>query len=121
MSERPFQRIAIIGLGLIGASIARAIRAHDLADEITGHDRTPDVRARAEAIGLADRIVAGAEAAVANADLVFLCVPVGACGEVAAEIGPHLKSGAIVTDVGRELARATDRGRGWPYVLQTFH
>ena len=95
-----FRRVALIGLGLIGSSIARGIRATGLAGEIVATDRSSEVRARAAAIGLADRIAATNAEAVKDADLVIACVPVGACGEVAASIGAHLKPGAIVSDVG---------------------
>lgn len=95
-----FERIAIIGLGLIGSSIARAARRAGVAREIAASDASPAVRARAEAIGLADRITASACEAVEGADLVILCVPVGANRAVAEAIGPFLQAGAIVTDVG---------------------
>ncbi len=100
MSEPAFQRIALIGLGLIGASLARAIREHDLAGEIVGFDGSAEVRDRAYAIDLVDRMAPTAAEAVADADLVILCVPVGVCGAVAAEIGPHLTKAAIVSAVG---------------------
>lgn len=101
MSAEPqFARIAVIGLGLIGSSIARAVKQLGLAGELVATDASPQVRARAEEIGLADRIAPSNAEAVADADLVIACVPVGMCGEVAASIGPHLKAGAIVSDVG---------------------
>ena len=93
------ERLAIVGLGLIGSSIARGARTYGLAETIVAVDRDADVIERVRALGLAEAASTEA-AAVAGADLVILCVPVGAIGVVAAEIGPHLKPGAIVSDVG---------------------
>ncbi len=95
-----YQKVALIGLGLIAGSMAHAMRAAGLAGEITGYARTAETRAVAREIGLCDRVCDTAAAAVAAADLVVLAVPVGAMAAVAAEIGPHLKLGATVTDVG---------------------
>ena len=96
----PFQRVALIGLGLIGSSIARGVKQLGLAKELVATDASPDVRARAAEIGLADRIAADNAEAVNDADLVIACVPVGACGDVAKSIAAHLLPGAIVSDVG---------------------
>jgi cyclohexadieny/prephenate dehydrogenase len=68
--------------------------------EIVATARSSKTRARVAALGLADRVVETNEAAVEGADLVIVCVPVGACGAVAKEIGPHLKAGATLSDVG---------------------
>lgn len=95
-----YQRVALIGLGLIASSMAHAMRAHGLAGEIVGHAKSPETRATALEIGLCDRVCATAAEAVAGADLVVLAVPVGAMEVLAAEIGPHLAPGATVTDVG---------------------
>ncbi|HET7885456.1 MAG TPA: prephenate/arogenate dehydrogenase family protein [Bradyrhizobium sp.] len=95
-----FDRIALIGFGLIGGSIARAARAQGLATEIVTTARSAKSRARVAELGIVDRVVETNIEAVSNADLVILCIPVGACGPVAAEIAPHLKQGAIVSDVG---------------------
>lgn len=95
-----FARVALIGLGLIGSSVARAVRQLGLADELVATDASPQVCARAAEIGLADRIADDNAAAVKDADLVIACVPVGACAAVAQSIAPHLKPGAIVSDVG---------------------
>jgi len=95
-----FRRVALIGFGLIGGSIARAARLQGLADEIVTTARSEKTRARVKELGLVDRVVETNVEAVRDADLVILCIPVGACGAVAAEIGPHLKAGAIVSDVG---------------------
>ncbi|VDC26060.1 prephenate/arogenate dehydrogenase family protein [Pseudogemmobacter humi] len=94
-----FPRVALIGLGLIASSMAHAMRAKGLAGEITGYARSTDTRAIARDL-FCDRVTETAAEAVRDADLVVLAVPVGAMGGIAAEIAPHLKPGAIVTDVG---------------------
>jgi len=99
-AEPLFGRIALIGFGLIGGSIARAARAQGLAGEIVTTARSPATRARVQELGIVDRVVDTNAEAVKDADLVILCIPVGACGPVAEEIAPHLKPGAIVSDVG---------------------
>ena len=95
-----FGKIAIIGLGLIGASIALAVRRGGLAKDVAGFDASDDVRAHARTLGLCDGVTDTASDAVTGADLVILCVPVGACGAVAGEIAAHLTPGAILSDVG---------------------
>src|SRR4029077_15580539 len=95
-----YDRLALIGFGLIGGSIARAARALGLVREIVAKSRSAPPRRRIRELGLADAVVDTSAAAVAHADLVIVCVPIGACGAVAKEIGPHLKPGAIVSDVG---------------------
>ena len=95
-----YQRVALLGLGLIASSMAQAMRAHGLAGEIVGYAKTAETRAVAMEIGLCDRVCATAAEAVKGADLVVLAVPVSAMGAIAAEIGPHLAAGAVVTDVG---------------------
>ena len=95
-----FERIAIVGLGLIGGSIGLAVREYLPNARTTGFDHDPAVRVRAEQRMLADRIADNAEEAVRDADLVILCVPVGAMGEVARKIAPALREGAVVSDVG---------------------
>jgi len=101
MSKAPlFERIAIIGIGLIGSSLAHATRVNGLAGHIAGHDADADIRERAAALGLVDSMHADIADAVANADLVIAATPVGACGDVARAISDHLAPGTIVTDVG---------------------
>ncbi|MDA3888460.1 MAG: prephenate/arogenate dehydrogenase family protein [Allgaiera sp.] len=95
-----YDRVALIGLGLIASSMAHAMREAGLAGHIAGHAKSAESRAIAEEIGLCDSIHATAAEAVQGADLVVLAVPVGAMAAVAAEIGPHLLPGATVTDVG---------------------
>jgi cyclohexadieny/prephenate dehydrogenase len=96
----PFRKIALIGFGLIGGSIARAARAQGLAEEIVTTARSAKTRARVKELGIVDAVVETNAEAVKDADLVILCIPVGACGAVAAEIAPHLKPGAVISDVG---------------------
>ncbi len=95
-----YERVALIGLGLIAGSMAHAMRRDGLAGEITGYARSEETRKVAAEIGLVDRVCDSAAEAVKGADLVVLCVPVGAMGAVAAEIAPHLDKGATVSDVG---------------------
>jgi cyclohexadieny/prephenate dehydrogenase len=95
-----FNRLALIGVGLIGSSIARAARSTGSVRSIVATARSPQTRQRVAELGLADQVVETAAEAVKGADLIIACVPVGACGAVAAEIGPHLAPGATVSDVG---------------------
>jgi cyclohexadieny/prephenate dehydrogenase len=104
-----FQRVAIVGLGLIGGSIGLAVAEHLPGVTTTGYDADPAVRRRAAERGLAGRICETIAEAVDGADLVILCVPVGAMGEAARAMGPALAPGALVSDVGsskRSITRA---------------
>jgi cyclohexadieny/prephenate dehydrogenase len=114
-----FERLALIGIGLIGSSIARAARAENVVRSIVATDRSPATRQRIIELGLADEVTQTNAAAVAGADLVIVCIPVGQCGAVAAEIGPHLKSGAVVSDVGSVKA-AVVRDMA-PHLPETVH
>jgi cyclohexadieny/prephenate dehydrogenase len=114
-----FKKVALIGFGLIGGSIARGARLQGLAGEIVTTARSEKTRARVAELGIVNRVVATNAEAVKDADLVILCIPVGACGPVAQEIAAFLKPGAIVSDVGsvkgavvREMA---------PYLPQGVH
>lgn len=98
--SRVYDRVALIGLGLIASSMFWAMKRAGLAGEVTGYARSAETRAVAREIGLCDRVCESAAEAVEGADLVVLCVPVGAMGAVAAEIAPVLKPGATVSDVG---------------------
>src|SRR5262249_48199048 len=99
--DRPlFERLALIGVGLIGSSIARAARAQGAVASIVATARPTATRKRVVELGIADQVAETNAAAVEGADLVIVCIPVGACGGVAKEIGPHLAPGAIVSDVG---------------------
>jgi cyclohexadieny/prephenate dehydrogenase len=95
-----YPRVALIGLGLIASSMARAMRGKGLAGEIVGHAKSAETRAVALELGFCDRVCATAAEAVADADLVVLAVPVGAMAAIASAIAPHLKPGCTVTDVG---------------------
>lgn len=106
MSEPEFDQIAIVGAGLIGASIARAAREYGAAGSVTLYDADAGVRARAAGLGLGT-VVETLASAVSNADCVFLCVPVGALAEVAAGSVPAMKDGAILTDVGSVKGQAS--------------
>ena len=96
----PFANIAIIGIGLIGSSIAHAVRETMPTARITGYDADAAVRARVIELGFCDDVSDSAGAAVTDADLVILCVPVGVMAEVAAEIAADLPDDAIISDVG---------------------
>lgn len=100
MTDVLFPRLAIIGIGLIGSSIARAARLNGLVDKIAISDLSPVILKRAEELSLGDSYHTNAGDAVVDADLVIACVPVGAAEAVAEAIAPRLKPGAIVSDVG---------------------
>ena len=95
-----YDRVALIGLGLIASSMFWAIKRAGLAGEVTGYARSQETRDTARRIGLCDRVCDSAREAAEGADLVVLCVPVGAMGDVAADLAPALKPGATVSDVG---------------------
>ena len=95
-----YDRVALIGLGLIASSMAHAMKKLGLATTIVGYARSQQTRDAALEIGFCDSVTETAALAVRDADLVVLAVPVGAMADLAAEIGPHLKPGATVTDVG---------------------
>jgi len=99
MTEPLFDTIAVIGLGLIGSSVARGIKARGLARKVVGYDLSPEVRARASELGFCDEI-ANTTAAAAGAELVVVAVPVGATAEAVEAIAPHLGKSTIVTEVG---------------------
>ena len=92
--------LALIGVGLIGSSIARAARAQGAVHSIVATARSAATRRRVAELGLADQVVESNGAAVEGADLVIVCLPVGACGTVAKEISPYLTPGATISDVG---------------------
>jgi len=118
MKPQPmFNRVALIGIGLIGSSISHAARRGGLAKEIVGSARTRSTLDTALKLGLINKGYDNAAEAVAGADLVILSVPVGACGPITAEIAPHLAPGTILTDVGsvksqvvRDMAPHVPRG-----------
>jgi cyclohexadieny/prephenate dehydrogenase len=96
----PFSRVTVIGLGLIGSSVARAVRQHMPTVRLTAFDADPAVRARVDELGIVDDVADSAGAAVIDADLVMICVPVGAIGAAAEAIADDLPADAIVSDVG---------------------
>lgn len=101
MPEPLFRRLALLGIGLIGSSVARIARERgDLADEIVANARTQETLDRVSELGIADRTEIDPARAVAGADCVMLCAPVGAYAGLAQAIAPHMASGAILTDVG---------------------
>lgn len=114
-----YKKVALIGLGLIAGSIAHAIRRAGLAETISGTARSPKTRDIARDIKLCDEIYDTAEEAVEDADLVILAVPVGAMAAVAAEIGPHLKAGATLSDVGSVKASVIKNVA--PFVPSSVH
>jgi len=95
-----FKRIAVIGLGLLGGSVGLAIKAHLPEAQTTGYDADPATRKRAAERGLVDRVCESAADAVKDAELVVLCVPVGAMAEAAKELAPALPADALISDVG---------------------
>jgi cyclohexadieny/prephenate dehydrogenase len=105
----PFRRIAILGLGLIGSSLARAIRARLPQVALAGHDADEAVRTRVTALGLVDSLHDRPEDAVAGADLVLLAVPLGAFAALGTAIAPALAPGAIVSDVGSSKQAVIDQ------------
>ena len=95
-----YKHVALIGLGLLASSISLAMRRANMAAKITGTARSKETRETALALGLVDEVFDTAAEAVQGADLVILCVPVGAMGMIATEIAPHLAQGCTVSDVG---------------------
>ena len=104
----PYGKVALIGLGLIASSMFWAMRRAEMSAHVTGFARSPETRQTARRIGLCDTVCDTLAAAVADADLVVLAVPVGAMEAVAREMAPHLKPGAVVTDVGSVKAHVID-------------
>jgi cyclohexadieny/prephenate dehydrogenase len=114
-----FNRVALLGIGLIGSSLARGIKAAALADHIVIFDQNPAHAAEALGLGICDEVAASPAVAVSDADLVVFAVPIGANEELAALVGPHLKAGAIVSDVGSvKMAVIRDLG---PHLPQGVH
>ena len=101
----PFRKVAIIGLGLLGGSIGLAVREHLPDVATTGYDTDPDVRAKARTLGLTQAITDNPVEAVRDADLVVLCVPVGAMRAAASAIAPGLSPEAVISDVGSSKQR----------------
>jgi cyclohexadieny/prephenate dehydrogenase len=101
MAEPIFRRLALIGIGLIGSSVARIAKQRgDLAAEVVANARTDATLARVRELGIADRMELDPARAVKDADCVMLCAPVGAYAALAEAIAPHLAQGCVLTDVG---------------------
>ena len=100
MADILFDRLCLVGIGLIGSSLSNAMRKQGLARTIVGHAQSEKTRETALRLGLVSSVYATAAEAVKGADLIILCVPIGACGPIAKEIEPVLSPGAILTDVG---------------------
>ena len=114
-----YDKVALIGLGLIASSMAHAMRRAGLAGQIVGHARSAQTRDAARELGFCDVVCDTAADAARDADLVVLCVPVGAMDAVARDIAPVLKSGATISDVGSVKAAVIDAIR--PHVPQGVH
>ena len=95
-----FDRVALIGAGLIGSSLGRAIRQEQLAKSTVAYSRRSDTRKRLSQLGIVDNVAESVEEAVSGADLIIISVPVGASEDVAIKIGPHVKTDTIITDTG---------------------
>ncbi|MBO0710180.1 MAG: prephenate/arogenate dehydrogenase family protein [Acetobacteraceae bacterium] len=120
MAEPLFRRLALIGIGLIGSSVARiAMERGDLAGEVVATARTAATRERVRKLGIAHRVEDDLAGAVAGADCVMLCTPVGAYAAIAAAIAPHLAPGAILSDVG-STKQSVIRDVG-PFVPEGVH
>ncbi|MFT7106355.1 MAG: cyclohexadieny/prephenate dehydrogenase [Yoonia sp.] len=119
MMAQIYDRVSLIGLGLIASSMCHAIRRAGLAGEIVGFAKSVETREIAREIGLCDHVYDSAAEAVKGADLVVLCVPVGAMETVAKEIGAELKAGATVSDVGSVKRAVIDAVS--PYIPEGVH
>jgi cyclohexadieny/prephenate dehydrogenase len=119
MSAPIFERVALIGLGLIGSSIAHSARRGGLTREVVGYARSAQTRETAARLGFLDRVAETAVEAVEGADLVILCVPVGAIGAVTEAIAPALAPGAILSDVGS--VKSAVIAQALPHLSETVH
>jgi cyclohexadieny/prephenate dehydrogenase len=119
MSGPLFARVALIGLGLIGSSLARVIRREELAAHVAGSAPSQRTRDKALELGFVDSVHEAPAAAVEGADLVVLCSPLGTYAAIGAAIGGHLKRGAIVSDVG-SVKQAVIRDLG-PQIPEGVH
>ncbi|MCO5733666.1 prephenate/arogenate dehydrogenase family protein [Rhizobium sp. SSA_523] len=119
MTDKMFDRITLIGIGLIGSSIARDIKDLGLAREVVISTRSPATLERARELALGDRYELSAAEAVKDADLIIVSVPVGSSGVVAEQIAPNLKAGAILTDVGSTKASVIQQMQ--PHIPEGVH
>ncbi|MBV9331797.1 MAG: prephenate dehydrogenase/arogenate dehydrogenase family protein, partial [Alphaproteobacteria bacterium] len=119
-SPKPeFAKIALVGVGLIGSSIAHAVRRGKLAGHIAGYAPRAETLEKARSAGFADSLHAQLAPCVEDADLVVLATPVGSFGQLAREMAPHLKPGATLSDVG-SVKSAVVRDVG-PHVPDGVH
>jgi cyclohexadieny/prephenate dehydrogenase len=100
MTEPIFDTVAIVGLGLIGSSVARGLKARRLARRVIGYDSSTQVHARAKELGFCDHVANTPAEAAKDAELVLIAVPVGATADAVKSVAPHLREGAILTEVG---------------------
>ena len=114
-----FDRVALIGIGLVGSSLAQVMRQENLAGHISISTRRQETLQRAEELALGDSYHMDAAEAVADCDLVILCTPVGAIGSVTEAIASSLKPGAILTDVGSVKQSVIAQAR--PHVPDNVH
>ncbi|MFK0692409.1 prephenate/arogenate dehydrogenase family protein [Mesorhizobium sp. IMUNJ 23033] len=119
MTSPLFEKVALVGIGLIGSSLARVIRREGLAGHVAIATRSPTTLARAQELGLGDSYTTDAKEGVRDADLVIVSVPVGSSGAIAEEIAPALKKGAILTDVGS--TKASVIAQMHPHVPEGVH
>lgn len=118
--EKPiFKRLTLIGVGLIGSSIARRVKADGLVESLTISTRSEDTLNRAKELGLGDIYTLDARDAVQEADCVILCSPVGSYGAIAEHIGSALKAGCIVSDVGSVKQSVIDQVQ--PHLPDNVH
>jgi prephenate dehydrogenase len=104
-------KLAIIGVGLIGGSLSLALKKANQVEHVVGYARTASVRQEALSLGVVDSVTDTIEEAVSDADIIFLAVPMGAMASVLSELAPHLKDGAIVTDGGSAKAHVVNAAR----------
>ncbi len=104
-------RLALIGVGLIGGSFAKALRASGKVDEVTGFDSHPETLRRAVELGIIDQSAESAACAVEHADLVVIATPVGSTQDILRSIAPHLAKDAVITDVGSTKASVVEAAR----------
>jgi len=114
-----FDRIALIGIGLIGSSLARVVKRDKLARTVVASARTEATLKTVRELKIADETTLDPAEAVENADLVVICTPMGVYSEIAKRIAPHLKPGAIVSDIGSVKQPAIDSLK--PYLPPNVH
>lgn len=95
-----FKKVVIAGIGLIGSSLARNIKKNNQSEIVAAYDKNPEYLKQALELGIVDEVYNSIEEAVKDADIIVLSTPVGAFGTLTEQMLPHLKSGAIITDVG---------------------